>query len=222
MEKEKGTIKHDLFITDLWEYHFPYHQQFKPQVLNFVSSPKAQEHIRIHSSSSQQLGNPSLNSYGGDELCFDEERSLFSFFQTQTLKLLKKIEESHDWEKGEWDRFDPWLNINSKGNFNPPHAHPGNDYSGVYYASFPENSGFIHFVDPRPQHRFSSPNPKSKENENWYRSDNPYDTSLFTYKIKEGKIVIFPSWLTHYVDPNPTDSLRISIPFNAKYTQYGN
>ena len=222
MEKEKGTIKHDLFITDLWEFDFPYHQQFKPQVLNFVSSPKAQEHIRIHSSSSQQLGNPSLNSYGGDELCFDEERSLFSFFQTQTLKLLKKIEESHDWEKGEWDRFDPWLNINSKGNFNPPHAHPGNVYSGVYYASFPENSGFIHFVDPRPQHRFSSPNPKSKENENWYRSDNPYDTSLFTYKIKEGKIVIFPSWLTHYVDPNPTDSLRISIPFNAKYTQYGN
>ena len=222
MEEEKGSIRHDLFITDLWEFDFPYHQQFKPQVLNFVSSPKAQEHIRIHSSLSQQLGNPSLNSYGGDELCFDEERSLFSFFQTQTLKLLKKVEESHDWEKGEWDRFDPWLNINSKGNFNPPHAHPGNDYSGVYYVSFPENSGFIHFVDPRPQHRFSSPNPKNKENENWYRSDNPYDTSFFTYKIKEGKIVIFPSWLTHYVDPNPTDSLRISIPFNAKYTQHGN
>ena len=222
MEEEKGSIRHDLFITDLWEFDFPYHQQFKPQVLNFVSSPKAQEHIRIHSSLSQQLGNPSLNSYGGDELCFDEERSLFSFFQTQTLKLLKKVEESHDWEKGEWDRFDPWLNINSKGNFNPPHAHPGNDYSGVYYVSFPENSGFIHFVDPRPQHRFSSPNPKSNENENWYRSDNPYDTSLFTYKIKEGKIVIFPSWLTHYVDPNPTDSLRISMPFNAKYVQYEN
>jgi len=215
MEKEQGTIKHDLFITDVWEFDFPYHNEFKPQVLEFAASCKAQEHI-------QQSGNPSLSSYGGDELNFDEERSLFSFFKTQTFKLLKKVEEIHDWDEGEWERFDPWLNVNQKGNFNPPHAHPGNDYSGCYYVSFPENSGLIHFLDPRPQHRFSSPNPQSKENENWYRSDNPYDTSLFTYKIKEGKIVIFPSWLTHYVDPNPTDSLRISIPFNAKYTQYGN
>jgi|TARA_R110000824_G_scaffold401537_2_gene612818 uncharacterized protein (TIGR02466 family) len=215
MEKEKGAKKHDLFITDLWEFDFPYHDQFKPQVLDFVASSKPQEHIN-------QTGNPSLNSYGGDELSFDEDRSIFSFFKTQALKLLKEVEKIHDWDSGEWDRLDPWLNVNRKGNFNPPHVHPGNDYSGCYYASFPENSGLIHFLDPRPQHRFSSPNPKSKENENWYLSDNPYDTSLFTHKIKEGKVVIFPSWLTHYVDPNPTDSLRISIPFNAKYTQYGN
>ena len=35
--------------------------------------------------------------------------------------------------------------------------------------------------------------------------------------IKEGKIIIFPSWLMHYVDPNPNDSTRVSIAFNAKY-----
>ena len=153
MEKEKGTIKHDLFVTDLWEFDFPYHDQFKPQVLEFVSSPEAQDHIRKHTL------NPSLTSYGGDELCFGKDRNLFSFFQTQVLKLLKRVEEGHEWDEGEWDRVDPWLNINQKGNFNPPHAHPGNDYSGCYYVTFPKNSGFIHFLDPRPQHRFSSPNP---------------------------------------------------------------
>jgi uncharacterized protein (TIGR02466 family) len=216
MEKEKGTIKHDLFVTDLWEFDFPYHDQFKPQVLDFVSSPKAQEHIRKYTL------NPSLTSYGGDELCFDEDKSLISFFRTQVLKLLKRIEEGHDWDEGEWIHIDPWLNVNQKGNFNPPHTHPGNDYSGCYYVTFPENSGFIHFLDPRPQHRFASPNPKNKEDENWYSSDNVYDSSFFTYKIKEGKIVIFPSWLAHYVDPNPTDSLRVSIPFNAKYLQREN
>jgi uncharacterized protein (TIGR02466 family) len=219
MEEEKGTIKHDIFVTDLWEFDFPYHDQFKPQVLEFISSPKAQEHIKLHCASALNRGNPSLNSYGGDELCLDEERSLLSFFEIQVTKLLKKVEKSHDWDKGEWGNIDPWLNVNQKGNFNPPHAHPGNDYSGCYYLSFPENSGFIHFLDPRSQHRFASPNPRSKENENWYNSDNAYDSSFFTYKIKEGKIVRVPSWLTHYVDPNPTDSLRISIPFNAKYIQ---
>ena len=216
MEKEKGAIKHDLFVTDLWEFDFPYHDQFKPQALDFISSAKAQEHI------SKYTLNPSLTSYGGDELCFDEDRSLFSFFQTQVLKLLKRVEKNHEWEEGEWDRIHPWFNINQKGNFNPPHAHPGNDYSGCYYVTFPENSGLIHFLDPRPQHRFASPNPKSTEDKNWYSSDNIYDSSFFTYQIKEGKVIIFPSWLTHYVDPNPTDSLRISIPFNAQYRHYDN
>ena len=79
MEKEKGAKKHDLFITDLWEFDFPYHDQFKPQVLDFVASSKPQEHIN-------KTGNPSLNSYGGDELSFDEDRSIFSCFKTQALK----------------------------------------------------------------------------------------------------------------------------------------
>ena len=216
MEKEKGTIKHDLFITDLWEFDFPYHKQFKPQVLDFISSPKAQEHIRKYTL------DPSLTSYGGDELCFNEDKSLFSFFQTQVSKLLKHVEENHDWRQGDWGRIEPWLNVNQKGNFNPPHVHPGYDYSGCYYVTFPENSGLIHFLDPRPQHRFASPDPKSAKDKNWYSSDNVYDSSFFTYQIKEGKVIIFPSWLTHYVDPNPTDLLRISISFNVNYIHHGN
>lgn len=205
-------MKHDLFVTDFWEFDFPYHLQFKQQVLEFVSSHKAQNHI-------DSIKNPSLDSYGGDELSFDEDKSLLSFFSTQVSKFLLKIEESHDWEKGEWTDIDPWLNINEKGNFNPPHVHPGNNYSGCYYVSFPQDSGFIHFLDPRTQHRLVSPNVKHKDGTNWFSSQNKYDTSTFTYEIKEGKIVMFPSWLMHYVDPNPHNSLRISIPFNARYFQ---
>ena len=216
MEKEKRTIKHDLFVTDLWEFDFPYHQQFKPQILDFLKTPKAQKHL------GKPPQNPSLTSYGGDELNFKEDKSLFSFFETQTLKLLKTVEKSHDWEEGEWENIDPWININEQGNFNPPHIHPGNDYSGCYYISFPENSGFIHFLDPRPQHRFSSPNPAHQQGTNWYASQNAHDSSIFTYQIKEGKVIMFPSWLMHYTDPNLTQSLRISIPFNAKYAQYEN
>lgn len=213
-------MKHDLFVTDFWEFDFPYHAQFKNQILEFLSSPKPQEHIKLHSSDSLTLSNPSLNSYGGDELSLDEDKNIHSFLEVQLKKLLNKVEESHDWDKGDWVDIDPWINANQKGNFNPPHVHPGNNYSGCYYISFPEDSGLIHFLDPRPQHRFGAPNPKSNEGENWYFSKNKYDSSLFTYPIKEGKVVIFPSWLMHYVDPNPTDELRVSIAFNARYLQY--
>ena len=29
-----------------------------------------------------------------------------------------------------------------------------------------------------------------------------------------GRLIMFPSWLTHCVDPNESDELRISISFN--------
>ena len=64
MEEKKGPIRRDLFITDLWEFDFPYHQQFKSQILDFLKTPKAQEHL------SKPPQNPSLTSYGGDELNF--------------------------------------------------------------------------------------------------------------------------------------------------------
>ena len=147
-------MKRDLFITDLWEFDFPYHNQFKPQILDYLNRPESQEHIN-------KASNPSLTSYGGDELNFKDDASLFSFFNLQIKRLLQKVEQDHEWEDGEWEDVDPWLNVNQKGNFNPPHIHPGNDYSGCYYITYPENSGVIHFLDPRPQHRFSSPNPQS-------------------------------------------------------------
>ena len=214
-------MKKDLFVTDFWDFEFPYHDQFKKQILDYLTKGKAQKHINDFSASLDDLNTPSLSSYGGDELYFEEEKGLQSFFKTQVKKFLKKIELEHDWHQGEWTNIDPWLNVNQKGNFNPPHTHPANDYSGCYYVSCPENSGHIHFLDPRPQHRFSSPNPKKdKKEDNWYSSDNKYDTSVFTYKVKESRIVFFPSWLMHYVDPNRNECLRISIPFNARYTQY--
>ena len=125
-------MKRDLFVTDFWEFDFPYHEQFKSQISEYVSRPHAQKHIEIHSSETQELSNPSLNSYGGDELPFEDDKNIFSFFQTQIKKLLLKVQAEHDWDKGEWGNIDPWLNINQKGNFNPPHIHPGNDYSGCY------------------------------------------------------------------------------------------
>jgi len=220
MEKEKGTIKHDLFVTDLWEFDFPYHDQFKPQVLEFISSPEAQLHLSENSSN-----NPSLTSYGGDELEFYENVSLTSFFQTQILKLFTSVQEVHDWPKeddGRWS-FEVWINANQKGNFNPPHIHPGSNYSGCYYVQLPQDSGLIHFLDPRPQHRICSPDPPStsthsERGKNCYNTSNQYDSSTFTSNIKEGKVIIFPSWLMHYVDPNPTEGLRVSVCFNIVWS----
>ena len=41
-----------------------------------------------------------------------------------------------------------WININSKGDSNFPHDHPGSIVSGVYYVRLPENSGRLVFQNP--------------------------------------------------------------------------
>ena len=120
-------MKKDLFVTDFWDFEFPYHDQFKKQILDYLAKGKAQKHINDFSASLNDLNTPSLSSYGGDELHFEEEKGLQGFFKTQVKKFLKKIELEHDWHKGEWTNIDPWLNVNQKGNFNPPHAHKTND-----------------------------------------------------------------------------------------------
>tara|TARA_R100000008_G_C3584571_1_gene171207 strand:- start:2503 stop:3180 length:678 start_codon:yes stop_codon:yes gene_type:complete len=216
-------MRHDLFVTDVWEFDFPYHNQFKKQVIEHVEGPAGQNHLN---QKSEKLS-PSLTSYGGEELHYDSEVSLTSFFELHMLRFFQKIEEFHNWEKGKWGNFEQWLNVNKKGSFNPPHVHSSANFSGCYYVKHPKNSGHIHFLDPRPQHRFASPDPapdvmhqiEGSHVFNPYCNSHPHDSSIFTYEIKEGKIIIFPSWLMHYVDPNANEDLRISIAFNCTYVQ---
>tara|TARA_R100000664_G_C2754358_1_gene141962 strand:- start:2227 stop:2853 length:627 start_codon:yes stop_codon:yes gene_type:complete len=201
-------MRHDLFITELWEFDFPYHAQIKKQINELVNS-SSKDYLEFKD-------NPSLTTYGGNEIWYESQIELQSLIEIQIKKMLNNVSKDRPWVKGQWENFEQWLNINNKGNFNPPHIHPNHHYSGCYYIKFPENAGYIHFLDPRPQHRICSPDLVETKG-NPYNSPSAHDSSVFTYKIKEGKVIIFPSWLMHYVDPNPNEDLRISIAFNSDY-----
>lgn len=89
-----------------------------------------------------------------------------------------------------------WANINSHGGSDVVHHHnfsvdpPQNEMSGVYYIKTPENSGQICFLNQMVPHEHSPLTPKEKD------------------------LVIFPSYLLHYVTPNLSQEDRISIAFN--------
>lgn len=203
--------KKDLFITDFWEFEFPYFDQLKGLINDYLDSKEVQKYLE-----SIKNNNPSLTTYGGEEVPI-ENAPIESLLATQTAKLLKIIEKAHIWEESEWHSFDCWININKQGGFNPPHIHPGQTYSGVYYLSVPEGSGNIHFLDPRPAPIYGTPDLNVENDKNVYSNNNPYDSRVFSHCPREGYVVFFPSWLVHYVDPNPTPSPRISIAFNVKY-----
>lgn len=106
-----------------------------------------------------------------------------------------------------------WSIINGPGSFNRAHIHPGSLWSGVYYVAAPEKCGDIEFIDPRTQNLIKSAQfvPKKKRpREAWTK---------VRFTPSPGKMIMFPSWLYHSVDPNLSDAEgagaeRIIISFN--------
>ncbi len=100
-----------------------------------------------------------------------------------------------------------WINVNPPGAFNGPHDHSGFALSGVYYASVPPEgrSGAIEFLDPR-------------ANANAYMIEG---AACFNRKFminpKPGNLLVFPSYLTHWVQPNGDSTDRITVAFNIRY-----
>ncbi len=102
-----------------------------------------------------------------------------------------------------------WMNANPPGGFNAPHTHPRAHWSGVYYVSQPEvetgTSGMIEFLDPR------------TDLPNWRILRAPAFRAKKKIRPQPGEMILFPSYLVHWVYPNEADEERISIAFNATF-----
>lgn len=99
-----------------------------------------------------------------------------------------------------------WVNYNYKINFNQPHTHAGSHISGVFWIKIPENSGDLIFQDPRIANQMNVPSVMSETN--------LFNATTFWMKPKENRLLLFPSYLYHFVMPNLSDETRISISFN--------
>ena len=104
-----------------------------------------------------------------------------------------------------------WANVNPAGGFNPPHAHPNNYLSGVYYIAIPEGEGKIQFEDPRAQAQVMMPA---------VTEFTPYNGNCVSLTIKPGRLLVFPAWLSHSVPANRSAEHRISMSFNLMFKDY--
>ena len=101
-----------------------------------------------------------------------------------------------------------WANVLRRGGYNGPHSHPNAFWSGVYYVTGNETldghpfSGKLELVDPRPGASLSH-----AEQTRLY--------GRFLLSPVAGQMILFPSWLQHWVHPYHGDGTRISIAFNV-------
>jgi len=100
-----------------------------------------------------------------------------------------------------------WANINPPGAMNRAHVHPNSLWSGVYYVKAPKNSGHLKIDDPRAAASMSRPRQKSgaQPSRLWREAH---------FEPIAGRLIMFPAWLTHCVDPNKSNENRISVSFN--------
>lgn len=94
-----------------------------------------------------------------------------------------------------------WGNVNYKYCYNAAHIH-GECLSGVFYLQVPKNSG-----------RLIMCNPAVRSDGKAIRSPN------YAINPEPLGLIIFPSWLEHYVEPNVSDDCRVSIAFNLRVVQ---
>ena len=97
-----------------------------------------------------------------------------------------------------------WLNKNEKGESHHEHVHPNSMISGVWYP-------VIHDKLPPIQFR----NRAQRDVELSTERDNTFNSPTFMLPLNPGELILFPSNLTHSVQPNPFDEERISLSFNT-------
>ena len=100
-----------------------------------------------------------------------------------------------------------WCILNSQFAHNHLHRHPDSLFSGVYYLQTSPNSGNLNFHDPRADVRMLRPR---------FAKDTPFSNFIVPFEPLPGRLLLFPSWLPHNVDPNLGEQKRISISFDIK------
>jgi uncharacterized protein (TIGR02466 family) len=107
-----------------------------------------------------------------------------------------------------------WFNVLAPGGMHTPHDHPAWVWSGCYYASLPtedagsdagEVGGELEFLDSRTNIRTLT-----VDGADCFKSKARVRPHL-------GAILMFPSYLLHWVTQNTSDKDRISVAFNARF-----
>ena len=111
-------------------------------------------------------------------------------------------------------RHEGWINLSPTYALNAPHDHPGSFWSGTYYIKVPvpadaedKLSGAIEFIDPRGSIGSNA------------RFETNFTRPKFTARPVAGTLLLWPSFVKHWVHPNLAGEERVSAAFNSWFVR---
>ena len=154
------------------------------------------------------------NAAGGRGWQSDHDLHELEEFRELVTCIKEAVRRALDFQKISEEAFEItglWANLNAPGVAHRIHYHPNNFLSGIYYVQTQEGADTVIFHDPRSQTGIIRPPVTELTAEN---------TDQVVVKIKNGTLLLFPSWLSHSVDANKSDETRISISFNIMFSSF--
>ncbi len=198
-----------LFATPLVVHDWPNSDRFNQELADLVlGKEKADEHgygTRSNAGGWQSPGN-----------LITWKEPCIGIFRRRIEKLVSNLLQEVVRDEGRNRSFrlliDGWANVNRKGDYNVVHTHPNCMWSGVYYVQQgePDKSvpygGLLEILDPR-------------EAANYIQvRNNVFDAREFVENVP-GRMLLWPSWLKHWVHPYVGSGERISIAFNVNVVE---
>lgn len=104
---------------------------------------------------------------------------------------------------------DSWMNILTKGGSVGVHRHYDSVISAAFYPYVEPNSANLIFVSPLEGFRMIDAHASNSD-------FGKYTSNVFAVEPKTGMLVLFPSWIQHYVPTNKSN-LRVTLSFNTKF-----
>ena len=105
-----------------------------------------------------------------------------------------------------------WCILNKYSHYNREHIHPNSFFSGVFYPGdeYPDDCGALAFVHPA----------NKEMGYDWEDTQikfNKYNSLVMNIKPQKGMLLIFPSFISHFVHINRNKDIdRLVISFNLK------
>ena len=187
-----------IYSVPMWQSEYPDFEDHKEIFLSAVREYKEQNPTK-ETPRSNVGGYQSPDTVHG----INELRPLLEFICQMSFKACADL----DFVDCDVALTSAWLNINdSRQCMNSEHVH-GDTYSGVFYLSAPEGSGKLSIVNPAINCMWQGIQLTEKKNQ--------FTGESIKTEPEEGNIILFPSYIPHYVETNNHDEERISISFNV-------
>lgn len=135
-----------------------------------------------------------------DGVKVDKEHIDNKDLNSKIIKVINELLESQNIKNYTPEITEIWGNVSPQGQDHPVHTHPNNVFSGILYLTPGVGTNF---VDANPAKGMFLLN-----------NSNPIFNNSATLAAIPNMLVIFPSWLPHYVPVNREANVRKTISFN--------
>ena len=145
-------------------------------------------------------------------LTFDED--ILKDFYLSLKEILDNLHLALGFSKNTKQQFqEAWVNVDSNERTSLPHTHPASDFICVYYPYVEQGSGNLEFINPNSAIEYIFP--QSREN-TIIDTHNLFNSKIWQVVPENDLLVVFPSWLHHYVRQGNPNTTRMSIALNSK------